>query len=48
MKPIDVKDYKNIDSNKEANDEDPKFQVVNDINGEEIIEKNCKKQIKKI
>ena len=48
MKPIDVKDYKNIDSNKEANDEDPKFQVVNDINGEEMIEKNCKTQIKKI
>ena len=48
MKPIDVKDYKNIDSNKEANDKDPKFQVVSDINGEEIIEKNYKKQIKKI
>ena len=48
MKLIDGKDYKNIDSNKEANDKDPKFQVINDINGEEIIEKNYKKQIKKI
>ena len=55
MKPVDVKDNIYIDSMElwHSNDKDPKLViiVINDLNGEEILEhfikKNCKRLINK-
>ena len=48
MKPVDVKDNTYIDSVKAVNNKDPKFKdLINDLNGEEIIRTFHEKELQK-
>ena len=48
MKPVDVKDNTYIDSVKAVNNKDPKFKdLINDLNGEEIIRTFYEKELQK-
>ena len=48
MKPVDAKDNTYIDSVKAVNNKDPKFKdLINDLNGEEIIRTFYEKELQK-
>ena len=53
MKPVYVKNNTYIDFKKEVNDKDPKYKVpwtyvINDLNGEELLERFMKKNYKRL